>query len=394
MLLLACSCNRNANTTTDSPSFQTKTMDKSFANIPIINNVELKESLFDDIGNCIDSLIYIPLSSKEYLIGNIDKVLYNDKLYYILDKMRDCVLIYDEEGNLKKKILNKGRANNEYLRITDISISGRSKEFRIIDELSSKVIVYDLDGNYKKSIKHDLMFTGMNILSDSIYVFTMGPWQNEGTSLAQTGLAIKMPGNDSINVAFQYLPVQNGHCGGNTLIQGDDRLLFKPTFSDTLYVINHDGTYDYAYYFDIPGSAWEKNKNSEKFINLLEEKNKIYPWIFETRDFLLAYTDFGKELDKNRRMTTILFNRKTGATELFHMQDLSDPATMEKFCGYDWVGTKDQWFISTINPSVFVNNEILEHIKSGKISVPAQLKNALSTMSEESNPILVMVKFK
>lgn len=359
-----------------------------------VHVVKIDDRNIGNLNDIVDSVIYIPLSDK-FLVGNMENVIYADGTFFVLDNGRERVVAFDEHGNFKKTISNKGRSSKEYLQAKEIRRLPESGDIAIVDDLGGKFLIYSTEGEYKETIMIDHMFVHSNFLSDTTFVFTMGPFQNESTSLEHYGLSIKDRNNDVIDVAYKMRPVQIGYCGGDRLISGAGRLLFKPLYCDSLFVVTEDKGLRGEYYFDIEGSAWEKYKNSDKFKNLLIEKNQMFPWFFETDDFLLGYTDVGKESDPQRRMTIVLYDRKKRTTRLLHAQELENVGDLEKFAGYDAVGVKDDWFITQFPLATILDLELPKKLKSGEIKLKnKQLQTILEKCDYNSNPVLVLVKYK
>ena len=111
-----------------------------------------------DFINAIDSIRFVVL--KDSTITGVSKIMTCDSCYYILDKMQNAVSVLDRDGNLKYKLLKKGRSRQEYLEITDLSVS--NQKITIYDQISMKVIDYDINtGEYLKSF--DVQDTYSNI---------------------------------------------------------------------------------------------------------------------------------------------------------------------------------------------------------------------------------------
>ena len=294
-----------------------------------------------------------------------------------------------------KRIRNKGRAHNEYLAIGDFVLRPTKDELIVHDNMQGKLIAYDLAGNYKWSKKLDLETVYFQTIADSAFVFATGAWQNAGTSMEKYSLAIMTEGSDSLKAAIPWLPVQVGYTS-STAFTLSDRVLFKPLYSDTLYNINGDGTYGIAYHFDVAGgSAWEKNWDSKTFKVLFHDDDyKVLPWFYETDDFLKGFTTVGKTKD-DRRMSTILYNRKTGQTKLLRPQNIYEQASMDKYEGTSDVGIReDGWFINQISPMSLLDELEHEAIKSGRVKIPEPLQKVINQLKEDSNPALVLVKYK
>lgn len=77
---------------------------------------------------------------------------------------------------------------------------------------------------------------------------------------------------------------------------------------------------------------------------------------------------------------------------------LSGPAKerdLNKFFGFDITGVRDDMFICSIYPTFILDDDILEKVERGEMTITnPHLKAALEGLSEDSNPILTLVRFK
>src|SRR5690606_10613065 len=71
----------------------------------------------------INSIMYIPLISKEVVIGEVSQLLVVDKHFFILDKQQKCVWEFDSKSVFQRKLSRHGKGPGEYTGIERISIS-------------------------------------------------------------------------------------------------------------------------------------------------------------------------------------------------------------------------------------------------------------------------------
>lgn len=391
MVVLLFSCNR----TTPSVKIEGNV---SFSPIEITDNfctIELSKDNFENIADYIASVEYIPLDDKR-LIGEMTQVVYSDGFYYILDRRVGQILAFDEQGKFVREISHKGRAGNEYIQAWSIDILPQSGDIAIMDNLGSKILIYGRDGKHKHNIEVGVQATDAKFMqSDSTVVYLMSAQQNLGTPLSKYQIAVNSVGDKDYSASYRLRPVQDGYCGDHALVKGRGRLLFKPIFSDSLYVVGQDASLKCAYHIDVPDSAWDRYHNYPKFVNLLDKDNQLFPWIFENENYLIAYTDYAKKLDPNGRMTTIMYDRREDKTHLFHMLDPNNEQDLEYFFGFNVIGVKDDCFISMISPSIIINSNLDSKIKQGKLKLKNKyLESAILKIEEYSNPILTVVKLK
>ncbi|GHT71261.1 hypothetical protein AGMMS50239_40330 [Bacteroidia bacterium] len=80
-------------------------------------------------------------TNENCLIGNINKVIYHNGRYFLLDQIQACIFIFSEEGKHLSTIHKVGTGPNEYVNITDFDVDGSDN-------------VYVGSGNSRKIIKY------------------------------------------------------------------------------------------------------------------------------------------------------------------------------------------------------------------------------------------------
>ncbi|MCH7411816.1 6-bladed beta-propeller [Belliella sp. DSM 111904] len=92
---------------------------EGFVVFDIVDHNEVDMIYFSEFVNAID---YIPLETSEAcLIGEVDKVLIDENLIYVLDKrIVNAAFVFDGEGNFVKQLGRKGEAEGEYLELGDM----------------------------------------------------------------------------------------------------------------------------------------------------------------------------------------------------------------------------------------------------------------------------------
>ena len=124
----------------------------------------------------------IPLETNDnVVIGDMEKVIYHQNRYYVLDGHRDqnIVLVFDDVGKFLFKIGNRGNGPGEYLLLYDIAINPFTGNIELLDAMRKRIFSYDLQGNYVKStdqINHDELYSIRNIavINEKTYVLIHG----------------------------------------------------------------------------------------------------------------------------------------------------------------------------------------------------------------------------
>ena len=104
----------------------------------------------------------LPLNTgTEGLFRNVNKLVYHDGHYYILDKSgKKQVLVFDRNGNYERSIGRVGRGQGEYTNIEDFTIDEDGGRLVIL-AYPSLVYVYDMEGRFleqKKIEEHSMLW--------------------------------------------------------------------------------------------------------------------------------------------------------------------------------------------------------------------------------------------
>ena len=106
-----------------------------------------------DISDVIDSTFFkiVALETNaNSLIGEIDKIFYQNQRIYIVDKMQKCIIVFDDEGRFLFKLHKPGRGAGEY---TEIQTATVTPDNIIVVDMGKRVaLFYDLEGNYQRDI--------------------------------------------------------------------------------------------------------------------------------------------------------------------------------------------------------------------------------------------------
>ena len=309
----------------------------------------------------IDSIRYIPLGDECGVMGNIANIITYKGRFYIQEDRFDRVFIYDDAGRCLKKIDNKGRGPGEYLRIESIDINMEKEELMLVDGMSDKLLFYDLDGNFKYLRRLGKIQAGNSLwLHDSTFLHLMAPYHNVGNEELHGYALLLSKGDQTFYKGFRYIPFQEGNRGGGEILKGCNRVYYYPVYSDTIYQITTDSTYIPIYNFKIKNSNWEKYQGSDRFILLDGDEMGVFPRIFETHDFLIAYIA-DKKKERNF-LQPLLYDRIFNRSYLLRWREYQFLSEMDCFEGYMAWGVCGDRFIALGTYSGFERNNIVVSI--------------------------------
>ena len=117
---------------------------------------------FNSIDDVFTEPYYIPLeTTKESLIGRIDKVVKFESCYVILDCEADQVLRFNEEGKFLNSIGKIGKGPGEYLSVDDLQVFGNNVYLLARD--SKKIILFSIEGKFQREISLNDFYSNFTI---------------------------------------------------------------------------------------------------------------------------------------------------------------------------------------------------------------------------------------
>ena len=154
------------------PFFLFSCKDEDSLNKSINNNIDqidftennIKEL---DFSSFVDTIELIPLeTTKESLIGEINRIIYRNNKYYIrttVGRQNGKILVFDKKGNYSWKLDYLGQGPEEYLSLNDFALSDDNN---IVISSPVKLQVYDgSTGNFIRTIK-----TGELVSKEILYL--------------------------------------------------------------------------------------------------------------------------------------------------------------------------------------------------------------------------------
>ena len=131
-----------------------------------------KEVLFDPSLVVKDFDIVALETTPEALVGNIDKLFFNDEKIFVIDRrVAKSIFIFKQNGEFISKIDRVGRGPTEYFEIWDATIDKSEKHIIIQDLEGRKFQYYDYNGDYLFKKKMPFLFTSFEILDSATMVF-------------------------------------------------------------------------------------------------------------------------------------------------------------------------------------------------------------------------------
>ncbi|WP_436417510.1 6-bladed beta-propeller [Petrimonas sulfuriphila] len=302
------------------------------------------------------------------------------------------IFVYDRSGKSVRKINHKGQSGTEYTDILGITLDEDMGEMFVNDLFARKIVVYDLFGNFKRSFKHqdtDRAIVYTDILNYDKENLMCYDYLNKKTSFfliskedgsitkeieipVKQKLFLRQQLKDEVNdMVYTVSPGEYSN-----IIPSKDGLILLELSSDTIYTL-------------LP------NNNLTSIIVRNPPIQNTEPQFFLILR-LISDRYYFMETIKN----VYDFNTKDGFPRSFMMYDEQEKAMFNYTVYNGDFSIKKVIYMDMIR---LVNHEIgywypleayqlLKSFEKGELK--GKLKEIASTLDEDSNPIIMLIKHK
>lgn len=332
---------------------------------------------------------YVPLeTSDEFLVkGRVMDV--GKKFIAVSNKKEGDILLFDRTtGKAMKKINRKGQGPEEYVLTYSLLLDEDKNEMFVNDPFSAKIQVYDLDGNYKKSISYN----------NKMIIFVFYHY-NEDYFLAEE---ICVPGNEGSANTFFLLSKQDGSMK-EIKIPYEKRksvVLAKQEGEMAMTSSPQNG-------FIVPfQNGWTLAEPSADTVYLYRRDNSLRPFIVRTPSVQAMNPEVflfpGVLTDRYYFMQTVKKEFDFDKDEGFPTTDLMYDKQEKKIYQYtllnkDFKERKENMFLRNLSNKIAFHvaleaSDLMEANEAGKLD--GKLKKIASELDEESNPVIMLVRYK
>ncbi|MGL4229193.1 MAG: 6-bladed beta-propeller [Tannerellaceae bacterium] len=334
---------------------------------------------------------YIPLdNSDEYITQGVVKAVGKEHILAKNWKNDGDIFVFDRNtGNGIRKINRKGGSGEEYTGITDIILDEDNKEMFIVNNSARVIVVYDLMGDYKRKLQFADSCYYENVSNydqDHLIAYKSYPPQKESEQSSHVYIS-KKDGSIARELSIDITKVASPVFikGDLTVMPGFDLIIPATTgwmltrcSSDSIYSVDSKGNL-YAAIKRIPS------------IHEMDPQTFLFP-ILDSDRYLLLQTLL-KEVDlttfKGFPSTLLVYDREE--------KNVSQCTVYNS----DYVNKQEvNFWWSPINPR---SNEVafcikldapdlVEAYENGELK--GRLKEIASTLEEDSNPVIMLLKNK
>lgn len=369
VLLLAFSCRQKQATKTE------------FINIDFSS--QRSTAFFDK--SVFESAEYIHLEAKEEaLVGNNPKLILQNGIFYIYDRDKNKVSLFDKTGKFVNNVGVIGRGPGEYIGSEDFLVDKKSNNVEILSLQNQRIYRYKNDGSFIDTLNVRTYAYSFVKDSEGNYWICKGPYDQENRFIGKEQV-YKM--NEFGEVLKKYLPLDNIAISTpmqeESLTEVNGSVFFKAWFDNTVYKISDNGA-EAAVIFDFKERSLPKDilmTPADQFINKLMEKEFLtIQKYLENDDYIYA----GMENGEVTKFYHYLYNKETSKAVFYEMNQ-DNP---ERLC----LGTAK--ILTEKNELIFIADPVIlsELLSSG--SNLFSTSKEIATMDEKSNNVIVKLKIR
>lgn len=344
--------------------------DQSAINLKDLKNSEQTfdiESLFE--------FTYIPLEYKsECPIINIDKAIMTDEFIFI--KSDNSIYKFSLEGEFLNSIGTIGQGPGEYLSIMDIAVNETDNCVYVVDFVGKKILIYNYESKYIDNIPLEAWVSHIESTNNQILISTMNAsgvekdklivYDAKGKELAHFNNDVKY----ELQEFYMYPDIK-------TIQILDQDVIFRQPFNDTIYTYNpQKQSLEKRFVFDFENLHMPYDILASYDLFSSQYTNYCFiEDITEDNDFLFI------NLSNCGKSEKYVINKSEGAS---YKVDNNDAGLLIKESSYYFWPL---WSCSGNLISFLNADELIQ--RASKVKNPV-LSNIISSLNEDSNPILVI----
>jgi hypothetical protein len=347
----------------------------------------------------IDSLLHSPTfirleTNSNCLIGNIDKLICADSLFFVVDKrIAKAVFVFDWNGRFVNKIATRGRGPGEFTEIWDVNVDTKAKTIALLDEKIRKINYYSYDCHYLDYKRIPFIFFGFQNIDDNTIAYYTNRAPNGRMPAINDNLFVIAQKNNKVkSKAFPLTENEknntfNFETFNAPLWKFGQRVYFNPRFSDTIYRVFPDSL-------------------KAEFVVKMDKTIPVDSWAeMDDRNFRLAkkkYNYLNGDFLDTEKLTYINMSTPTGRVHAFYSK-----TNKQTFSGRDFSASNPffSYFdlpLATLSDNTFVvvssaknildlKNITLVSLQHHNDDIKREL-NVFDKLTDQDNPVLVLFK--
>ena len=334
---------------------------------------------------------YIPLETTDDILcaGSVWAVSEHLILATNFNQDGNIFLFDRESGKALRKINHKGQSGEEYTSALGFVLDEENNELYVSDTYGRKILVYDLDGNFKRKLswKGDFMFGEIfsfdqkhlicqDILNENNTVIRSAQsfmlLSKQNGSITKT---IQIPFKDKKSIIIRTPVDDSGMCyayapsTSHPVVPYFDDFMLAEYSSDTIYQYTPNGAMEPI----IARTPSVQTMNPEVF---------LFPTMFTDRYYFVEAVEKTMEF----KTTDIVYDKQE--KNLFTYKIYNDDYAYEKEAFL-----KSRPLNSEVPTWQFLDaDELVDDFENGKLK--GKLKEVASRLHEDDNPVIMLIKYK
>lgn len=264
----------------------------------------IKETEFLKYSDIFESINIVRLETKnESLIGRIDKILYYNDMFFIMDQVQSKgVFVFDATGRFLTRIGRVGKGPGEYDMPNDIAIDPFAGHIMVYNHAGNKMLAYGFDGKFIEETRLRSRFKSFAILNKNVFAIYYDYDQTNKPDQINWNLQIVHKNGEIYKEGF-HIDKSTRHSRGsmNFFNIGHNSLLVSPGYSDTIFSITQDSFFP-KYFIDygvqsIPHDFFRAPL--EEFTKNLRTSNYAFTYNYFELPYYLAFSFIYKRMVYN-----------------------------------------------------------------------------------------------
>lgn len=355
--------------------------DKSQEHSFLVKKSEIQSYNGHSLSSMLSYLEFVPLETRDdCLIGRIDVVKKRANRYYVLSQ--SLLYIFDEDGKFLSKINNVGQGPSEYKAICDFDADAEQVYLLAPD----KLMYYGFDGNLRKEVAVELAWGTIRRIKGGFLGYAGKP-MSDGNGLVymdEEGKVLKsaMPLDEhsGSSLRIDWPAYKKGH------------YIHQVSRSNELYVFDADAEEFYTMQAIDDGKVLSADEYADesKTVKSRSDIEGVSLFGFTGSSSQLIWAVMEK-----KNVSLCVYDEQKKTAFRFSLLELKDDVTFaENFEGMMLMGVLAYNDSDDDNLVSYVDAGLLREVEPAKDSKFAAAYKKLKDLPEDSNPVLVLLKFK
>lgn len=315
IILIFCSCSRKA--------------EQQKSNVPIdsIDIFNYDETNLNELNNVIfnkKKYINLEVINGENVIDRIDKIIFKNNKYYVLDVRKIFLAVFDENGKYLGKI---GESKKDYFNIADFDVDENGYIY-LIDGKLDNFLIYDNNFFLKKSFESPFEIDIVKYLKSKEFLLGLSSWNdknNVNDKVVKTDLNLNVL---ETSLKYDYSLDDNFWISRYTFIETNNAIYYNRPLDNEVFKYDLNGNVIKKYYFDF-GKMNVPNSDKSDIDSKIDRYNNYR--LLSNFTFVDDSLAFGKFWDK--RKFKFFYIDKT--KKKLYLENLSEQTELSNICNYD-----------------------------------------------------------